>query len=1725
MGIASIEGPALRQWHADDQEQPVRRGARHREANAMSRISIGLIALIAALAGCTSPLKPDTIAKAQEGLVAVEQQKLQVGDLAPFDRLGTSVAVSGNIAVLGDPYDDNGPNSEAGSIRAFHRDGSTWSLQAVIMAPDQGCLNFGASVAFFSDQVFVGCPEPDGGSGRGSVYILSSAGWSAVQKISAPAPGETFGARLAAQDGTLIISGNETNVYVRDGELWTFQALVPGPSTAFAIRGNTLVHVNEAEDVGSDPGQGAAHVFERSETTWTEVQTLVASDGEAHDGFGSSVGFYGDTIVVGARRDDDGAGSAYVFARLGSTWSEQMKLRSSDAAAGDEFGAAVVMLEDRLLVGAPLHEHLGHNANHGSVYFFKRLDTDTSWTEQNELLASDGQNNDFFGSALALATDSAFSGATAIIGAPNDDDVYQATGSAYAFIVRGAYGDQCTADGDCAPGMICSGGQCCSNACKASGAACEVDVDCHPTLYCSSHGFCVTRKAQGRACEPGAGADCRADGCRVCATGPCVDGFCCEAACSGGCSACARAFTGVANGTCAPVRAGTDPRDACALAPGFPASCGADGQCDGAGACRVSAPAGTTCSPATCDSSSMTDFACDAGGHCVPNVVVCGAGGTGGSGAGGSNATGGAGGTSTTGGTGGATGGTGGSGGTTGGSGGTAGSGGAGSTGTGGTGGSAGAGTGGTGGTGPCDPNPCLRGAACITLDEGHACDCPTGTYGANCEHSFTALAAGGGFVCGLGDDAQISCWGWNSNGQSEPPSGAFQAVATGNYHACGIRTDGTLACWGGLTIDSGDWAPPAGTFRALSAGHGFMCGIRTDDSLACAGYNSDGQATPPAGTFLAVSAGFTHACAIRSDSTLVCWGVDVNGLPVQPPSGTYKAIASANDFSCAIRTNGDLVCWGDGRMGETDAPSGTFRAITAGLMYACALRADGSAACWGDPADGKTTPPAGTFDSLALGNPQACGLRPDGTVDCWGAPEMAPPGRAFKTFANGCGIRGDDTFGCVVPYFEVEGPIETVTRGGGGHACALHTDQTVTCFADGYSDNRYGQMNPPCGTFEAVGVGSHHTCGLRTDGTLSCWGADYLEQSTPPAGTFRALAVFGNYSCAIRQDQTLECWGSNDLGESVAPDGTYLAVATGNEYACAIRSDGAVVCWGWDIYGQRDAPPGVFKAVATDTAGACAIRLDGTLACWGQGLGEVEEPPPGTFVAVSPGAIGSMCGLATDHTVECWGYYARSLPAPSSDACSGIDCAGNGVCVPGYSGPDCRCDSGFAQAWGDPRSCVADVCSLDWGGCDPYYTFCGNTAQGRICGPCPDGYSGNGESGCTPPPTEPCDVNPCQHGGTCLEQSGRPATCSCPPGFTGPLCELHFERLSSTRYHTCGVRADGTLLCWGNNFSSEIMPVPSGTFTAVAVSPSGTCGLRADGTITCSGTNFYGEGEPPAGEFLSIAGGEAHYLFCGIRADETLACWGSNGFGQATPPAGTFRALAVGAFRSCAIRTDDTVVCWGEAGLDPPDATFRAIGVGDQHVCGLGSDGTIVCFGADDFGQSSPPPGIFRDISVNGNGACAVDLEGALQCWGSDNGLPPNGAFQSVTLGSRHACAVAADSSVACWGVDELGPVHAPSSRDWSRAAPPCSPCPAGYEASGELGCSDVDECAVANGDCDALTTCTNTVGSRACGPCPPGYAGTGRTACVDYCATNNGGCDPLASCVSVPGGPLCGG
>lgn len=255
-------------------------------------------------------------------------------------------------------------------------------------------------------------------------------------------------------------------MFTRSGNLWSQQAYLKAGNTrasdsfasSVAISEDTIIVGAPSESsnalgfrnirVGGKSNSGAAYIYKRSGTTWSQERYLKASNTGVGDQFGISVAVSGDTIVVGANGEsssavevggdqaDDSAkssGAAYVFTSSGTSWSQQAYLKASNTGAEDYFGGSVAISGDTIVVGAGGEDSnaTGVNGNQsdnseslsGAAYVFTR--SGMNWSQQAYLKASNTGRNDVFGASVAV------SGGTIIAGAPGESST-----------VEGVNGDQ-----------------------------------------------------------------------------------------------------------------------------------------------------------------------------------------------------------------------------------------------------------------------------------------------------------------------------------------------------------------------------------------------------------------------------------------------------------------------------------------------------------------------------------------------------------------------------------------------------------------------------------------------------------------------------------------------------------------------------------------------------------------------------------------------------------------------------------------------------------------------------------------------------------------------------------------------------------------------------------------------------------------------------------------------------------------------------------------------------------------------------------------------------------------------------------------------------------------------------------------------------------------------------------------------------------------------------------
>jgi hypothetical protein len=364
-----------------------------------------------------------TVSVAHAFVLPNQESKLLPDDGKENDYFGWSVSVDGDTALVGTM---NAGENYTGVAYVFVRNGSGWTQEAKLLADDGEASDaFGLSVSLDGDTAVIGAPSDDhNGENHGSAYVFVRNGstWSQQAKLI-PSDGSASGQVSVDGDTILIGGGSGAYVFVRNGSTWSQQAKLLPDDWPYWVKSVSLD--GDTALVGAYLNN-STYVFVRSGTTWSQQAKLLANDGEAGDNFGLSVSLNEETALIGANGDNVfglTSGSAYVFVRSGTTWSQEAKLLASDGSEGDRFGYSVSLDGDTAVVGAFNDGEQGTTS--GSVYIFER--SESGWSQLGKLLADDGAAGHFFGLSVSANE------GTVLIGAPYDDDQGLHSGSAYVF--------------------------------------------------------------------------------------------------------------------------------------------------------------------------------------------------------------------------------------------------------------------------------------------------------------------------------------------------------------------------------------------------------------------------------------------------------------------------------------------------------------------------------------------------------------------------------------------------------------------------------------------------------------------------------------------------------------------------------------------------------------------------------------------------------------------------------------------------------------------------------------------------------------------------------------------------------------------------------------------------------------------------------------------------------------------------------------------------------------------------------------------------------------------------------------------------------------------------------------------------------------------------------------------------------------------------------------------
>ncbi len=384
-----------------------------------------------------------------------QKQILNASNPGSDDQFGTSVFVDGPTAMIGAALARVLTSNSAGKAFFFARDAlsGAWRQQQELTGSNPAALSeFGGAVGFNAATAIIGSPKRNQGlstsAGAAFVFVLEPEDNDISQETDIltaadAAANDRFGSAVGLSgDNTLIgipdadpggdINAGEISAFERDPDTQVFddeitltaadRATMDNFGAAVSVDADIAVIGAPDADIGGDPNAGSAYVFNRDSASgnWDQAVKLTAgADVNPLDNFGAAVAIDADIILIGAPFHNPNAtpnaGAAYLFSRdpgqaAPDQWSATDKLTAGvDKDMDDRFGTSVALNSDTALVGAPFED------GGGAVFVFVRDPDDNSWTRQQKLTASDASPGDQFGHSVSVF------GNTAIIGAPQAD--------------------------------------------------------------------------------------------------------------------------------------------------------------------------------------------------------------------------------------------------------------------------------------------------------------------------------------------------------------------------------------------------------------------------------------------------------------------------------------------------------------------------------------------------------------------------------------------------------------------------------------------------------------------------------------------------------------------------------------------------------------------------------------------------------------------------------------------------------------------------------------------------------------------------------------------------------------------------------------------------------------------------------------------------------------------------------------------------------------------------------------------------------------------------------------------------------------------------------------------------------------------------------------------------------------------------------------------------------
>ena len=358
-----------------------------------------------------------------------QQATFSASDGTPSSYFGFSVGLSGGTALIGAT---GAFGLEPGAVYSFVGGGATWTQQSKIQPVESTDGDgFGTSLAVDADTLVVGAVN-DSQQGRAFVFVRSGDEWTEqAELVSMDGPGNYYGASVALDGDTAIVGSlgqNAAYVFQRSGVVWSQQQKLQADDMAGVASFGRVALDGDRALIGapdSNKYKGLAFVFDRVGETWTQSARFTPDEAGTNDLFGESVALQGNTAFVASYGFDNYRGEVYVYAFSQGIWTFQTRLRAEDGVQLDGFGVPIVFVGDTVAIGA------GYAATdflyQGAVYVYRG--SAETWNPVAKLVADNGAREDLFGfGSVAMDQDNILVGAIGVDVGTNADQ-----GAAYFF--------------------------------------------------------------------------------------------------------------------------------------------------------------------------------------------------------------------------------------------------------------------------------------------------------------------------------------------------------------------------------------------------------------------------------------------------------------------------------------------------------------------------------------------------------------------------------------------------------------------------------------------------------------------------------------------------------------------------------------------------------------------------------------------------------------------------------------------------------------------------------------------------------------------------------------------------------------------------------------------------------------------------------------------------------------------------------------------------------------------------------------------------------------------------------------------------------------------------------------------------------------------------------------------------------------------------------------------